>query len=61
MLPNLFWVTGHEGDKSTSKPGEPVELISERQLQRQQLGACLFLIGKQKVQKSKKINKQTKS
>ena len=35
MLPNLFWVTGHEGDKSTSKPGEPVELISERQLQRQ--------------------------
>ena len=34
MLPNLFWMTGHEGDKSTSKPREPVELISERQLQR---------------------------
>ena len=34
MLPNLFWMTGHEGDKSTSKPGQPVGLISERQLQR---------------------------
>ena len=21
MLTNLFWMTGHEGDKSTSKPG----------------------------------------
>ena len=35
MLPNLFWMTGHVGDESTSKPGEPAELISEGQLQRQ--------------------------
>ena len=35
MLPNLFWMTDHVGDESTSKPGEPIELISERQLQRE--------------------------
>ena len=33
--PNLFWMTGHVGDESTSKSREPIELISERQLQRQ--------------------------
>ena len=36
MLPNLFRMTGNKGDKSArSKPGQPVELISKRQLQRQ--------------------------
>ena len=56
MLPNLFWMTGHVGDESTSKPGEPAELISEGQLQRQWQGSfvsCLYLIGKEKIQANK--------
>ena len=59
MLPNLFWMAGHVGDDSTSKPGEPIEQISERQLQRQWQGSlvsCLYLLEK-KIQKSSQTNK----
>ena len=54
--PNLFWMTGHVGDESTSKSREPKELISERQLQRP--WSC-YLIRKENSNNNNTKKKQT--
>ena len=53
--PNLFWMTGHVGDESTSNSREPIELISERQLQRQ--WSCCYLIRKENNNNNNNKNK----